>query len=100
MQNASHSLAPWSPGALTAALTPILERHFGIRRLKRGMIAMLAGWLGYFIVISMTIRTLNRVTVPYLDEPLGVLLVIQGTAVIFIAALILLVRAAATADAR
>jgi putative solute:sodium symporter small subunit len=74
--------------------TPLLrlERHFGVRRLRRGMLAMLAAWLGYFAVISMWARALNKVTVPFLDMPLGMFLVAQGTAVIFCAALVLLVK--------
>ena len=82
-----------------AAPTLGLERHFGLRRLKRGMLAMLAAWLGYFVVISMSVRALNKVTVPLLDMPLGVFLVAQGTAVIFLAALILLVKASGRASA-
>jgi putative solute:sodium symporter small subunit len=76
----------------TAALR--LDQHIGAR-LKRAMLALLAAWLGYFAVISMTARTLNKITVPFIETPLGVFLVAQGTAVIFVAALILLVRASA-----
>jgi putative solute:sodium symporter small subunit len=43
-------------------------------------------------VVSMSVRALNKVTVPLLDMPLGVFLAAQGTAVIFLAALILLVK--------
>ncbi len=96
MQNAFHPTAIWTD---LAALTPALERHFGLRRLKRGMLAMLAAWLGYFIVISMSVRTLNKVTVPLLDMPLGVFLAAQGTAVVFLAALILLVKTSGNASA-
>jgi putative solute:sodium symporter small subunit len=108
MQNASHSMAasksPWAIWT-TSSLWPImaapmlhLERHFGVRRLKRGMLTMLAAWLGYFIIISMWARALNKVTVPLLDIPLGVFLVAQGTAVIFLAALVLLVRTSGNAS--
>ena len=99
MQNASQSWAATTAySAMLAAPMIQLERHFGIRRLKRGMLAMLAAWLGYFAVISMWSRALNRVTVPVLEVPLGTFLVAQGTAIIFLAALILLVRTAAAAD--
>jgi putative solute:sodium symporter small subunit len=96
MQNASNSMATWA-----TMTTPLLrlERHFGIRRLRRGMLAMLAAWLGYFAVISMWARALNKVTVPVFDIPLGVFLVAQGTAVIFFAALVVLVRMSGTAGA-
>jgi len=102
MQNASDPLAPWMPhwmswDVVAAPMMLQLERHFGIRRLKRGMLAMLAGWLGYFVIISMSLRTLNKVMVPMLDVPLGVFLAVQGAAIVFLAALIVLVRAAATA---
>jgi putative solute:sodium symporter small subunit len=94
MQNALHSTAIWTDLAEQS-----LERHFGLSRLKRGMLAMLAGWLGYFIIISMSVRALNKVTVPVLDMPLGVFLAAQGTAVIFLATLILLVKMSGTASA-
>jgi uncharacterized membrane protein len=93
MQNASRALAQWA--FLTAPMLH-LEQYFGIRRLKRGILTMLTGWLGYFAIISMSSRTLNKVAVPLLDMPLGNFLVAQGTAVIFIVALILLVRTAGT----
>jgi putative solute:sodium symporter small subunit len=97
MQNASNSMAVW-PIMTTPLLR--LERHFGIRRLRRGMLTMLAAWLGYFALISMWARTLNKVTVPVLDMPLGMFLVAQGTVVIFCAALVLLVKFASTGATR
>jgi putative solute:sodium symporter small subunit len=66
-----------------------LDQHIGAR-LKRAMLALLAAWLGYFAIISMTAHTLNKVTVPFIDVPLAMFLVAQGTAVIFVAALILM----------
>ena len=70
MQNASNSMAaskaawttttpwttstpwtPWTPWTTWPIMaTPMLhlERHFGVRRLKRSMLTMLAAWLGYF----------------------------------------------------
>ena len=92
-----HPTAIWTDWA---ELSLGLDRHFGLSRLKRGMLAMLAAWLGYFIVISMSVRALNKVTVPVLDMPLGVFLAAQGTAVIFLAALVLLVKTSGTANAR
>ena len=97
MQNASNSMAVW-PIMTTPLLR--LERQFGIRRLRRGLLAMLAAWLAYFAVISMWARALNKVTVPFLDIPLGVFLVAQGTVVIFCAALVLLVKFSAAPRAR
>jgi hypothetical protein len=97
MQNASNSMAVWA-----TMTTPLLrlERQFGVRRLRRGMLAMLAAWLGYFAVISMWARALNKVTVPLLEVPLGTALVAQGTVVIFCAALVLLVKFSAAASTR
>ncbi len=89
MQNASPRATTW---AAVAAPILHLERQFGSPRPKRGMMAMLTAWLGYFAIISMSVRSLNKVTVPLVDMPLGELLVAQGTAVVFLAALVLLVR--------
>ena len=97
MQNASNSMAMW---AIMTAPMLRLERHFGVRRFRRAIIGMLAAWLGYFVIISMWARALNKVTVPVLDIPLGVFLVAQGTAVIFCAALVLLARMSETAATR
>ena len=91
MQNASNSAAVWA--VMTAPMLR-LEQHFGVRPLRRVMLAMLTAWLGYFALISMWTRALNKVTVPFLDIPLGMFLVAQGTAVIFCAALVVIVRIA------
>jgi putative solute:sodium symporter small subunit len=95
MQNASRSIpASAAYAAIVAAPMLHLERHFGLRRLKRGMLTMLAAWIGYFVVISIWSRALNKVLVPVLDMPLGIFLVAQGTVIIFLASLVLLVRTA------
>ena len=44
-------------------------------------------------------RALNKVTVPFLDIPLGSFLVAQGTAVIFCAALVLMAKISSAAGA-
>ena len=99
MQNASRSVAASAANsAILAAPMLQLERHFGVRRLKRGMLAMLAAWIAYFVIISMWSRALNKVIVPVLGMPLGILLVAQGTVIIFCASLILLLRTAARAS--
>lgn len=77
-------------GHTWAAIAVRFEQRLGAR-LKRAMVAMLAAWLGYFIIISMSARTLNKVTVPLVNMQLGLFLVAQGTAIIFFATLILLV---------
>jgi putative solute:sodium symporter small subunit len=96
MQNASNSAAAWA--VMTAPMLR-LEQQFGVRPLRRIMLTMLTAWLAYFAVISVWARALNKVTVPYLDIPLGMFLVAQGTAVIFCAALVLIVRIASAAGA-
>ena len=96
MQNASRSIAASAAyTAIVAAPMLLLERHFGIRRLKRGMLTMLAAWIGYFVVISLWARVLNKVMVPVLDLPLGIFLVAQGTVIVFLASLVMLLRTAA-----
>ena len=96
MQNASTSAALWA--VITEPMLR-LERQFGIRPLRRVILAMLAAWFGYFVVISMWARALNKVTVPFLDVPLGIFLAGQGTAVIFCAALALMVKIASATGA-
>jgi len=97
MQNASRMTpAIWTD---VAAAALVLEQKLGLRRFKRGMLAMLAAWLAYFIVINMWIRALNKVVVPLLDMPLGTFLVAQGAIVIFVAALVMLVKASGDAAA-
>ena len=89
MQKASVTTAIWAELATVAF---DLEERFGLRPFKRIMLAMLAAWLAYFAVITMWVRALNKMTVPLLDIPLGVFLVAQGTAVIFLVALVILLR--------
>jgi putative solute:sodium symporter small subunit len=96
MQNASTSAAVWA--VMTEPMLR-LERQFGVRPLRRIMLAMLTGWLGYFLVISMWARALNKMTVPVVDIPLGNFLAAQGTAVIFCAALVLTVKIASATGA-
>ncbi len=69
-----------------------LERRYGVGGLRRGMLAMLVGWIGYFLLINMFVRSLNKVMVPVLDMPLGFLLAMQGVVVIFVIALYVLVK--------
>jgi uncharacterized membrane protein len=89
MQNASNSAAVWA--VMTAPMLR-LEQQFGVRPLRRVMLAMATAWLGYFAVVSMWARALNKMMVPVLEIPLGMFLAAQGTAVIFCAALVLVVR--------
>ena len=72
----------------------IMRRHIFSTTL---IIRSMSAWLGYFALIKLTVRSLNKVTVPLVEMPLGEFLVAQGTAIIFVAALILLLRTAAIA---
>jgi putative solute:sodium symporter small subunit len=66
------------------------DRRYGVGGLKRGMLGLLAGWITYFLAINMFIRSLNKVTVPVIDLPLGIFLAMQGAVVIFVVALVFL----------
>jgi len=76
---------------LTAAALAF-ERRFGGERLKRGMLAMFAGWIAFFLLVNVFIRPLNRLVMPFLDLPVGVVLVAQGTVVVFVVTLYLLAK--------
>jgi len=77
-----------------------LERRYGVGGLRRGILAMLAGWIGYFLLINMFVRSLNKVVVPVLDIPLGFFLAMQGAVVVFVIALYVLVKWRAAAPVR
>jgi len=78
-----------------------LERRYGVGGLRRGILTMLAAWIGYFLLINMFVRSLNKVMVPVLDLPLGFFLAMQGAVVIFVIVLYFLAKQrAATATIR
>jgi putative solute:sodium symporter small subunit len=63
-----------------------------LRVLKKVMAATLGAWIAYFLIVNMFVRSLNKIVIPILDMPLGFLLAIQGTAVVFVVALYMLGR--------
>ena len=69
-----------------------LERRYGVGGLRRGILTMLVGWIGYFLLINMFVRSLNKVVVPVLELPLGFFLAMQGAVVIFVVTLFVLVK--------
>lgn len=71
-----------------------LDKHhrIGLDALKSGVLTMLGIWIAYFLVINFFIQQLDRIIVPVIELPLGVLLVIQGGMLLFAAALYLLLR--------
>ena len=81
---------PLLPDLATTVLA--LERRYGVGGLRRGILTMLAGWIGYFLLINMFVRSLNKVMVPVLDLPLGFFLAMQGAVVIFVLALYFLAK--------
>jgi putative solute:sodium symporter small subunit len=80
-----------------ASATTAQHQHV-VATLKRTVMVMLPVWLIYFFVINLFIRSLNAITVPYVDMPLGTYLVIQGCVVAFPILLFLLTRAFAAAN--
>ena len=64
-----------------------------VAMLRRTMMVMLPVWLVYFLVIKLFVKSLNAITVPLVDMPLGTYLVMQGSVVAFAAILVLLTRA-------
>jgi putative solute:sodium symporter small subunit len=63
-----------------------------LNALKNVMLAMLGAWLAYFLVINWFVTSLNHITVPFVELPLGVFLVIQGAVVIFFVACYLMTK--------
>jgi putative solute:sodium symporter small subunit len=77
-----------------AAVKIALDVEHGITlgELRNTIAILLACWIAYFSVIALNIQTLDRVTIPYLDMPLGLALAAQGSLVVFAAALVVLIR--------
>lgn len=61
-------------------------------RSKNMMLVMLGLWITYFLVINFFVRTLNRITVPVLEFPLGFFLAGQGAVIVFVVTLVWLAR--------
>ena len=68
------------------------ERHVALGDLKNGILTLLGIWIAYFLVINFFVQTLDKITVPFVDMPLGQMLVMQGSVIIFFCALTLLIR--------
>ena len=54
-----------------------------VAMLRRPVMVMLPVWLVYFFAIKLVAKSLNAITVPVVDVPLGSYLVIQGSVVAF-----------------
>jgi putative solute:sodium symporter small subunit len=64
-----------------------------VAMLRRPVLVMLPVWLLYFFAIKLFAKSLNAITIPVVDMPLGAYLVIQGSVVAFAVILVLLTRA-------
>ena len=60
------------------------------------MAVMLPVWLVYFLTISLSVRSLNAIALPYVGMQLGTYLVIQGSVLAFAVILYVLTRGAAS----
>jgi putative solute:sodium symporter small subunit len=62
-------------------------------RFKTLMLVMFGAWLVFFFVISTFVRTLNKITVPVVELPLGFYMPVQAAMVVFVVTLFWLARA-------
>jgi putative solute:sodium symporter small subunit len=76
--------------AVQIALDP--EHRVALGELKNGLLTMLAVWIAYFVIVKLFGDALDRIAVPVIGLPLGAFLVMQGTLVMFLAALVFVVR--------
>jgi putative solute:sodium symporter small subunit len=53
-------------------------------RTKKLMLAMLGLWMTFAICVPMLVVPLNKISIPYLDLPLGFFTTTQGTLVAFL----------------
>jgi putative solute:sodium symporter small subunit len=61
-------------------------------RAKNVMFVMLGLWMCHFALIRIHIVTLNKITVPFVDLPLGLFLAIQASVAVFLTMLVLFAR--------
>jgi uncharacterized membrane protein len=59
------------------------QRQRTITTLRRTVLVMLPAWLVYFFAVDLFAHSLDTVTVPYVNMPLGTNLVILGCALTF-----------------
>jgi putative solute:sodium symporter small subunit len=75
----------------------VVARHSQfLAMLRRTMVVMLPVWLVYFLTVSLSVKSLNAIALPYVGMQLGTYLVIQGSVLAFAVILYLLTRAAAS----
>jgi putative solute:sodium symporter small subunit len=61
---------------------PNLQSHR--RRTKNLMLVMLGLWVCFFVVVPLFMVPLNRLSIPYLDLPLGFFMGAQGALIAFV----------------
>jgi putative solute:sodium symporter small subunit len=57
------------------------------------MLVMFGLWLTFFFVIHTFVRSLNKITVPVLDLPLGIYMPVQAAIIVFLVSLFWFARA-------
>ena len=62
-------------------------------RFKNLMLVMFGLWLTFFFVIHTFVRSLNKITVPVLDLPLGIYMPVQAAIIVFLVSLFWFARA-------
>ena len=75
-----------------APLADVIARIRGEEALGRAMLAMLIGWIGYALLVALTARSLQRLSVPIVGVRLDVFLALQGMIAVFFIALRLFAR--------
>ena len=53
---------------------------------------MLLAWIGFFFFVNAFVTSLNKITVPLIELPLGLYLAAQGSVIIFFVLLYLFCR--------
>jgi putative solute:sodium symporter small subunit len=62
-------------------------------RFKNLLLVMFGAWLGFFFLTHTFIKTLNKITVPVLDLPLGFYMPMQAAMIVFAVTLFWFARA-------
>ena len=80
------------PSVTTVQIALGADRHVALGDLKNSILVLLGIWIGYFLVINFYSQSLDRITIPVVEMPLGQILIAQGVFVIFCCALYLLIQ--------
>jgi putative solute:sodium symporter small subunit len=80
------------PSVAAVKIALDVEHPITLGEVKTSIVTLLTAWIAYFVVIALNIQALDRITIPYLELPLGQALAAQGSFVIFVVALAVLIR--------